>query len=472
DMQLAAREGFVSVEHAKRYTTLGMATDQGKTSNMGGLAILAAATERTIAQTGTTIYRPPHVPVAIGALAGRNVGHEFQATRYTPSHEWARKYGAVFVEAGLWYRAQWYAQAGETHWLQSVNRETLAVRRHAGFCDVSSLGKIDIFGTDAGAFLDRVYSNMFSTLPVGKARYGLMLREDGMVMDDGTTSRLGENYYLMTTTTANASLVMQHLEFCAQVLWPHLDVHMVSSTDYWAQFSLAGPRARDVLQEALGEAIDLSNEAFPFMAAREFRLNSGITARIYRISFSGELAYEIAVPRRFGNAFASYLMTVGVPYQITPYGTEALSVLRIEKGHVTGNELNGMTSAYDIGLGGMMSKKKDYIGRIMAHREALVRDDRQVMVGLKAVDRDAMLRAGGHIIPRGAVPDPDHDDGHVTSVAYSPNLGHSIGLGFVKNGRERMGEIVVLHDPLRGADVLCEICSPIFIDPQGERMRG
>ncbi|WP_292454566.1 sarcosine oxidase subunit alpha family protein, partial [Mesorhizobium sp.] len=372
DVELAQREGFQSVEHLKRYTTLGMATDQGKTSNVAGLAIMAAVSGKSIPETGTTIYRPPYVPVAIGAFAGHHRDENFHATRLTPSHHWAAEQGAIFVDTGLWKRAQWYPRAGEKDWLESVTREVKAVRSGVGFCDVSTLGKIDVHGPDAGAFLDRVYINAFSSLAVGKARYGLMLREDGIVYDDGTTSRLAEDHYFLTTTTAKAGLVMQHLEFCRQVLFPELDVQLTSVSDQWAQFSIAGPKTRDLLQEIVDPAEDLSNEGFPFMGAREVALRGGIKARLFRISFSGEMAFEISVPARYGEAMARNLMIAGKPFGVTPYGTEALGVMRIEKGHVAGPELNGTTTAGDLGLGKMMSTKKDFIGRVMAGREALV----------------------------------------------------------------------------------------------------
>ncbi|TIR65286.1 MAG: hypothetical protein E5X18_30040, partial [Mesorhizobium sp.] len=378
DVELAQREGFESVEHLKRYTTLGMATDQGKTSNVAGLAIMAAVSGKSIPETGTTIYRPPYVPVAIGAFAGHHRDENFHATRLTPSHHWAAEQGAVFVDTGLWKRAQWYPLPGEKDWLESVTREVKAVRSGVGFCDVSTLGKIDVHGPDAGAFLDRVYINAFSSLAVGKARYGLMLREDGVVYDDGTTSRLAEDHYFLTTTTAKAGLVMQHLEFCRQVLFPELDVQLTSVSDQWAQFSIAGPKTRDLLKEIVDPAEDLSNEGFPFMGAREVKLRGGIKARLFRISFSGEMAFEISVPARYGEALARNLMIAGKPFGVTPYGTEALGVMRIEKGHVAGPELNGTTTAADLGLGKMMSTKKDFIGRVMAGREALVAPNRQV----------------------------------------------------------------------------------------------
>ncbi|MER9666715.1 sarcosine oxidase subunit alpha [Mesorhizobium sp. M0203] len=472
DIELAQREGFESVEHLKRYTTLGMATDQGKTSNVAGLAIMAAISDKSIPETGTTIYRPPYVPVAIGAFAGHHRDENFHATRLTPSHHWAAEQGAVFVDTGLWKRAQWYPRAGEKDWLESVTREVKAVRSGVGFCDVSTLGKIDVHGPDAGAFLDRVYINTFSSLAVGKARYGLMLREDGIVYDDGTTSRLAEDHYFLTTTTAKAGLVMQHLEFCRQVLFLEFDVQLTSVSDQWAQFSIAGPKTRDLLREMVDPAEDLSNEGFPFMGAREVALRGGIKARLFRISFSGEMAFEISVPARYGETLARNLMLAGKPFGVTPYGTEALGVMRIEKGHVAGPELNGTTTAADLGLGKMMSTKKDFIGRVMAGREALIAPDRQVVVGIKPVDKTRRLRSGAHIIPKGETPGPDNDQGYVTSVCFSPTLDQWIGLALVERGRERIGEIVHAQDPLRGEDYDVELCSPVFYDPDGGRQRG
>ncbi|UCI25519.1 sarcosine oxidase subunit alpha [Mesorhizobium sp. B2-8-5] len=472
DVELAQREGFQSVEHLKRYTTLGMATDQGKTSNVAGLAIMAAVSGKSIPETGTTIYRPPYVPVAIGAFAGHHRDENFHATRLTPSHHWAAEQGAVFVDTGLWKRAQWYPRAGEKDWLESVTREVKAVRNGVGFCDVSTLGKIDVHGPDAGTFLDRVYINAFSSLAVGKARYGLMLREDGIVYDDGTTSRLAEDHYFLTTTTAKAGLVMQHLEFCRQVLFPELDVQLTSVSDQWAQFSIAGPKTRDLLKEIVDPAEDLSNEGFPFMGAREVALRGGLKARLFRISFSGEMAFEISVPARYGEAMARNLMIAGKPFGVTPYGTEALGVMRIEKGHVAGPELNGTTTAGDLGLGKMMSTKKDFIGRVMAGREALVAPNRQVVVGIKPTDKARRLRSGAHIIPKGETPGPDNDQGYVTSVCFSPVLDQWIGLGLVERGRERIGEIVRAHDPLRGEDYDVELCNSVFYDPDGGRQRG
>lgn len=472
DVEIAAREGFRPVEHLKRYTTLGMATDQGKTSNLAGLAIMAEQTGRTIPQTGTTTFRPPYTPVAIGALAGHHRGKDFRLTRLAPTHDWSKEQGAIFVESGQWLRAQYYPKPDENDWLTTVNREVLAVRSGVGICDVSTLGKIDIQGADAAEFLERVYTNGWKALPVGKARYGLMLREDGFVMDDGTTSRLGESHFLMTTTTANAGKVMQHLEFCHQVLWPELDVRMVSVSEQWAQASIAGPNARETLRGVVDPEHDISNEAFPYLAARAVTVGGGIPARLFRISFSGELAYELSVPADYGDAMMRALMRAGAPFGITPYGTEALGVMRVEKGHVAGNELNGQTTARDLGLGKMMSSKKDYIGRLMAQRPALVEDDRPSFVGFRPVDPAQRLRGGAHFIGIGQAAAMENDEGYMTSVAYSPHLKHWMGLGLIKGGAARIGERVRAYDPIRNGDIVVEICSPVFVDPEGARLHG
>jgi len=470
DVALAHREGFRAVELLKRYTTMGMATDQGKTSNMAGLALMAELTGQGIPATGTTVFRPPYTPIALGALAGHHRGVDFKPARPTPTHDWAQEQGAVFVETGLWMRAQYFPKPGESDWLETVNREVKATRESVGVIDVSTFGKIDLQGPDVGAFLDRVYINMFSTLAVGKARYGMMLREDGFVMDDGTTARLADDHYVMTTTTANAAKVFQHLEFCLQVLWPELDVQLTSISEQWAQISMSGPRSREVLAKVVDGA-DVSNAGLPFMGAVETTVMGGVPARLFRLSFSGELGYEIAVPARHGAALMRALMAAGAPFGITPYGTEALGVMRIEKGHVSGNELNGQTSARDLGLGKMASTKKDYIGRVMTARPAFSDPDRPAFVGFKPVDRTARLRAGAHFLKIGAAPTTANDEGYMTSVAYSPVLGHFIGLGLLKRGPERIGERVRAFDPVRGGDMEVEVCSPAFIDPEGEKQR-
>ncbi len=471
DVAIAHAEGFRSVEHLKRYTTLGMATDQGKTSNVAGLAIMASLLGQSIESTGTTIFRPPYTPVAIGALAGPHRGRDFRPSRPTPTHAWADQQSAVFVEAGQWLRAQYFPRESETDWLTTVNREVIATRSGVGMIDVSTFGKIDIQGRDAAALLDFVYINMFSTLPVGRARYGVMLREDGLVMDDGTTARLGEHHYVMTTTTVNAAKVFQHLEFCLQVLRPDLDVQLTSITEQWAQIAIAGPRARDVLA-AVVDGADVSNAALPFMGAIEASVMGGLRSRIFRLSFSGELGYEIAVPARHGDALVRALMEAGQPHGITPYGTEALGVMRIEKGHVSGNELNGQTSARDLGLGRMASTKKDYVGRVLAQRPAFLDPDRPTLAGFRPVDGKVRLRAGAHFIANGKTARTENDEGYMTSVAFSPSLGHWIGLGLIRRGPERIGERVRAFDGLRGEDIEVEICAPTFIDPEGERLRG
>ena len=472
DITIAQQEGFRSVEHLKRYTTLGMATDQGKSSNVNGLAILAALDKRTIPQTGTTVFRPPYAPVEIGALAGPHRGKGFRPVRLPPSHNWAVEQGADFVEAGPWLRASRFPQRGERDWLACIDREVRTVRSAVGVCDVSTLGKIDIQGTDAGILLDRVYINTFSTLPVGKARYGVMLREDGFVMDDGTTSRLADDHFYMTTTTANAAKVMQHLEFCHQVLWPELDVQIASVGEQWAQYSIAGPQARALLRNVVDAQFDLLDAVLPYLGVRLVTVCGGIEARVFRISYSGELAYELAVPSRYGDALMRRLLEAGASLGAIPYGTEALGVMRIEKGHPAGNELNGQTTAGDLGLGKLMSKKKSFIGKVMAQRPGLSALDRPALVGFKPVDRTQSLRAGAHFVPVGAPARPDNDEGYMTSVAHSPTLDTWIGLGLLRRGPQRIGERVRAYDPVRNGDVEVDVCSPAFVDPQGERLHA
>ena len=470
DVKQSQAEGFRSVEHLKRYTTLGMATDQGKTSNVLGLAIMAEATGKSIPETGTTIFRPPYSPVPIGALAGRARGKDFRPFRLTPSHKWAETHGADFVEAGAWLRAQWFRKGSEKGWRDSVDREVEATRGSVGICDVTTLGKIDIQGRDAAAFLNKVYANGFAKLAVGKVRYGLMMREDGIVMDDGTTARLGENHFIMTTTTANAGPVFRHMEFARQCLWPGMDVHLISTTDGWAQFAVAGPNARNLLSKIVD--MDISNEAFPFMACAETTVCGGTPARLFRISFSGELAFEIAVPARYGDAMITKLMEAGEEFDATPYGTEALGVMRIEKGHAAGNELTGQTTANNLGLGKMVSKKKDSIGNRLSERPEMNREDDLRLVGFKPVDTSKPLAAGAHFVDNGKEAVTKNDLGWMTSVAYSPELGHSIGLGFLKKGDQRKGDKLRAVDLLRGGEVEVEVVSPHMIDPEGERLRA
>ncbi|MEL6172678.1 MAG: glycine cleavage T C-terminal barrel domain-containing protein, partial [Pseudomonadota bacterium] len=419
-----------------------------------------------------TIFRPPYTPVPIGALAGRARGKDFRPYRKTPSHLWAEENGASFVNVGNWLRAEWYTRPGENGWRDSVDREAKMTRESVGICDVTTLGKIDIQGRDAGEFINKVYSNTFSTLPVGKVRYGLMLREDGICYDDGTTARLSENHFVMTTTTANAVLVFRRLEFARQCLWPNMDVHLISTTDGWAQFAVAGPNSRSLLRKVIDKEHDISNEAFPFMACGKVTVCGGMPARLFRISFSGELAYEIAVPARYGNSMMAVLNEAGTEFNAVPYGTEALGVMRIEKGHCTGNELTGQTTAHNIGLAKMVSQKKECIGNLLSQRPEMILDDAERLVGFRPVDRSKSLIAGSHFITKGDPVDMDHDQGWMTSVAHSPNLGHSIGIGFIKRGHERMGEIVRAVSPVHDKEIDVEIVSAHFVDPQGERLRG
>ena len=472
DVHLAHQENFVSVEHLKRYTTLGMATDQGKTSNMGGLAIIAELTGKAIPEVGTTVFRPPYTPTAIGAFAGRDRGTAFRPTRKTPSHAWAEEQGAVFVEVGMWLRAQWFPKEGETDWRQSVDREVLATRKSVGVCDVTTLGKIDVQGADAATFLNKIYCNGFAKLAVGKTRYGLMLREDGIAMDDGTTARLAEDHFVATTTTANAVSVFRHMEFARQCLWPNLDVQLISTTEAWAQYAVAGPNARRLLQKIVDPEFDLSNEAFPFMACANITVCGGLRARLFRISFSGELAYELAVPTHYGDAMIRRLMQAGEEFDAVPYGTEALGVMRIEKGHAAGNELNGTTTALNLGMARMVSKTKDSIGSTLSERSGLKREDALKLVGLRPVNPANPVPAGSHLMSKGDPVDAAHDQGYVTSACFSPNLDHSIALAYVKSGDSRMGEILRLVSPLTGFDHEVEVVSAHFIDPEGERLRA
>ncbi len=470
DLPLAAREGYKDIELAKRYTTTGMATDQGKLGNVNAIAIMAEATGRSMDQVGTTTFRPFYTPVAFGAFAGPFTGHHFQPVRKTPLHDWAEEQGAVFVETGLWMRSSWFPQ-GDEDWLASASREVLATRNGVGLCDVSTLGKIDVQGKDAGAFLDRLYCNTFSTLAVGKARYGLMLREDGIVYDDGTTSRLAEDHYVMTTTTANAAKVMAQMEFAHQALFPDLDVTYVSVTEQWAQMAVAGPKSRATLQKIVDDLV-MTDETVPYMAALEITIMGGIPARLFRLSFSGEHAYELAVPADYGNLAARAVMQAGEAFGITPYGVEALSIMRIEKGHVAGGELNGTTTAGDLGMGKMQSTKKDYIGRMMAQRPGLTDPHRPCVVGIRPVDPSDRIRSGAHVLKKDDTPSMANDQGYLTSVAWSPMLNMWIGLALVTNGRARHGEVVQVWDGLRGARVMGEICDPMHFDRENKRLHA
>ena len=469
DIKLAARENFRSVEHMKRYTTQGMAPDQGKSSNVVALAVLADATGRGIPETGTTTFRPPYVPVSIAALGAGSQGKGFAPERFTTSQKATVARDAPMIEAGLWYRPGYFPQKSESYWQQSCDREVGYVRKTVGVCDVSTLGKIDIQGPDAAALLDLVYTNMFSTLKVGKVRYGLMLREDGHVMDDGTTARLGAHHFVMTTTTAAAGLVMRHLEFVLQVLRPDLDARVISVTEQWAQFAVAGPQARVLLNTVLDQ--ELTDEAWPFMACGEVGV-AGVPGRLFRISFSGEHAYEVAVPSRYGESLFRMLTAQAEVMGGGPYGMEALNVLRIEKGFITHAEIHGRTTAFDIGMGRMISTKKDCIGKAAAARPGLVGEGRQQLVGLRALGRDHRLSAGAHLFESQAAEVRVNSQGYTTSTCYSSTLETHLALGFLENGRARHGEVIKLRDHLRDMTEEVTVCDPVFFDPEGGRARG
>ncbi|MBK5569653.1 sarcosine oxidase subunit alpha family protein [Ensifer sp. SSB1] len=471
DLGLALREGFGHVEHAKRYTTNGMATDQGKLSNINAVGILAGMRGVSPAEVGTTTFRPFYTPVSFGALAGAARDEHAAPARKSPLHGWAKKNGATFVEAGLWHRSAWFPRAGEKTWRDSVDREVLNVRANVGLCDVSTLGKIEVFGPDAAEFLNRLYCNPVLKLPVGKARYGLMLREDGFVFDDGTVSRFDDEHFFVTTTTAMAGPVMAHMEYCAQALWPELEVRFTSSTDQWAQMAIAGPKARTVLQQIVDG--DISDGAFPFLSARKVVLKSGVSARLFRISFSGELAFELAVPAGYGEAVADQIMEAGRPHEICAYGVEALNVLRLEKGLLTHAEFDGRVTPDDAGLGRMLSMQKtDFIGKRLSTRYGLTAADRMQLVGLKPVDTDKDMRAGAHLLKEGTKPSTLNDQGWVSSAGFSPVLGHAIALAFLKSGRERYGEKVIVFDKLRDQEIVAEVCDPVFVDPQNMKLKA
>jgi sarcosine oxidase subunit alpha len=475
DVALAHREGYHSIEHLKRYTTLGMGTEQGKTANVNGLALMAEARRVPIGEVGTTTYRPPYVPVALGALAGPDVGLHEAPIRRSAMHAWHAENGAVFVDAGLWKRPNYYLRPGETRTRAEVEaavaREVVAVRNGAGVVDVSTLGKIDLQGRDSTEFLNRLYVNGFARLELGRARYGLMLREDGLAFDDGTVSRLGERHYLITTTTANAGLVMTHIEYYLQAVWPELRAKAVSVTEQWAGIALAGPKAREVLAK-VAPGLDVANAGLPFMGIASGRV-AGVAGRVFRISFSGELAYEINVPADYGHDVWRALLEAGEPQGIVAYGTEAMSVMRIEKGHIAGGELNGQTTADDLGLGRLLSRAKPFIGSRMLDREAFVDAARPKLVGLVPVDGATRIDAGAQLVGDPDEPPPMRKLGHVSSTAYvSPTVGHPVSLGFCAHGRERIGETLWALSPLHGQRVEVRLTEPVFYDPEGGRQRG
>ena len=469
DIGLAAREGYVSVEHAKRYTTTGMGTDQGKTSNLNALTLLARHIDQSIPATGTTTFRPPYTPVTLGALAGRDIGPLYQPARRTPMQRWHEQRGAVFEAVGQWHRPYYYPRAGETK-DQAVHREVLAVRNGVGLLDASTLGKIDIKGPESATLLNWVYTNEWSKLAEGRCRYGLMCGEDGMVFDDGVTARLGAEHFLMHTTSGNAERVFAWLEEWLQTEWPHLKTRCTSVTDHFATVAIAGPHARRLLG-ALCHDIDLDSGAFPFMSVREGTV-AGIPARVFQVSYTGELSYEVNVPAGYGMALWRALLTSGEPFNVTPFGTEAMHVLRAEKGFImVGQDTDGTVTPVDLGMEWAVSKRKEFLGKRSLSRADMMKPDRKQLVGLLANDPAQVLPEGAHIAAELHAKPPMQAIGHVTSSYFSPTLGRSIALALLRRGRERIGETVSL--PLDGSRAAsATVCDPRFYDPDGARLHG
>jgi sarcosine oxidase subunit alpha len=466
DIGLAQREGYESVEHLKRYTTLGMGTDQGKTGNINAIRAMATLCGRTVPEAGTTTFRPPYTPVAVGALAGRARGSHFRPTRRTPMHDWHLANGAEMLQVGLWIRP-WYYRASGRDVNEAYVNEMRQVRMRAGLMDISTLGKISVQGPDAAVFLDRVYANRFSTLKPGRARYGIMLRDDGIVMDDGTTTCLAEGDYFMTTSTAKAADVLSWMEFLLDTAWRDLRVSLTSVTDEWAGMSVAGPQSRAILRQAFPE-LDLSNEKLPHMGVAEGRLH-GAALRIIRLSYSGERAYEVYVGASRGADAWSHLLDVGAQWGLRAYGTEALGALRIEKGHVASSEIDGRTTLADLGMARMAARKTGYVGEALSRREALVAPGRERLVGLDCIETGKRLRGGAILFAPGAE-HCGHGIGRVTSVTFSPELDRHVGLGLL-SGLEEGSEVVAVY-PLKHEEVRARVVSPVFLDPDGERLNG
>ncbi|TYO89219.1 sarcosine oxidase subunit alpha family protein [Oceanicella actignis] len=466
DLRLAAREGYESVEHAKRYTTLGMATDQGKLSNINGIGILADALGRPIPQVGTTTFRPPYTPISFGAIVGEARGPLFKPTRKTPMDAWHDANGAVWEPVGDWRRPYAYRRAGEST-QDAVRREILATRGSLGMLDASTLGKILVKGPDAGRFLDLLYTNMMSTLKVGRCRYGLMCNENGFIFDDGVVVRLSEDAFLCHTTSGGSDRVHAWMEEWLQTEWWDLKVYVANLTEQFAQIAVVGPNARKTLEKLGG--VDVSKQALPFMGMAEGRLG-GIPARIFRISFSGELSYEIAIPASQGQAMWDMLREAGAEFDVTPYGTEALHVMRAEKGFImVGDETDGTVTPQDLGMSWAVSKKKaDFIGKRAQERPDLTRPDRKQLVGLETLDPQTVLPDGAHAVEGMRRPGVRKTIGHVTSSYFSPTLGRSIAMALIEGGAGRMGQ--VLEFAAEGDAVIkARVVDPVFYDKEGTR---
>ncbi|MCM2561239.1 sarcosine oxidase subunit alpha family protein [Lutimaribacter sp. EGI FJ00015] len=466
DVQLAAREGFESVEHAKRYTTLGMATDQGKLSNINGLAILSDALGQPIPQTGTTTFRPPYTPISMGAIAGEARGKVFQPIRRTPIQDWHEAQGAYFEPVGHWRRPYCYPQGGESH-AQAVEREITQTRNSLGLLDASTLGKLVVKGPDAARFLDMLYTNMMSTLKPGRCRYGLMCSENGFLMDDGVVARIDDETFLCHTTTGGAERIHAHMEEWLQTEWWDWQVYVANVTEQYAQIGVVGPNARKVLEKLGG--MDLSRETLPFMAWADGTL-AGIGVRVFRISFSGELSYEIAVDASYGRALWDKLLAAGEEFGVMPYGTEALHVMRAEKGFIMiGDETDGTVIPQDLGLHWAISKKKDdFIGKRAQERSHMTDPDRWQLVGLETLD-GGVLPDGAYAVAEGTNANGQRNmQGRVTSTYYSPTLKRGIAMGLVRHGPDRMGEVLEFPGT-DGTTHKARIVEPVFFDKDGEK---
>jgi methylglutamate dehydrogenase subunit C len=468
DIKQAHQEGYLSVEHLKRYTTLGMGTDQGKTSNINALAMMADLRGLAINEAGTTTFRPPYAPLTIGAIAGRSIGAHFKPKRLSPLHDWHIANGATFIEAGLWMRAWYYDWAGKTPEVAYI-KEMELVRQNVGLADVSTLGKIDVQGPDAAEFLNRVYVNGFAKLPIGRARYGVMLNDDGVVLDDGTTSRISDTQFYMTTTTAQAGEVMSWLEFLLQMHWTDLKVHVTSLTDEWGGMAVSGPNSRRALQLAF-PGVDVSTEALPYMGVLDFEFE-GVAVRMLRLSFSGELAYEVHCPANYTTALWEHILKSADSLGIKPYGLEALASLRIEKGHVAGADLDHRNTLDDLGLGKMAGKEKDYIGKALRFREDCQAPERWSLVGIECMEDGKKLR-GGAILFAASDEIKGHGRGYITSVTWSTELNKFIALALYNGGLKHEGENIICAYPLKNENVKARIVSPHFIDKVGERLHA
>ncbi|MEX1658619.1 sarcosine oxidase subunit alpha family protein [Streptomyces pseudovenezuelae] len=471
DVWRSTGAGMRGVEHVKRYTSLGTANDQGKTSGVNAIGVIAEALGGSLGEIGTTAYRAPYTPIAFAALAGRERGELFDPERTTSIHGWHVAHGAEFEDVGQWKRPRYYPQAGEDM-DTAVARECRAAREGVAFMDASTLGKIEIWGADAGEFLNRIYTNAFKKLKPGTGRYGVMCKPDGMIFDDGVTLRLDDNRYFMTTTTGGAANVLDWLEEWLQTEWPELDVHCTSVTEQWATIAVVGPQSRAVVGH-LAPDLDLSNEAFPFMAFRETTLASGVPARVCRISFSGELAYEINVSAWYGRSVWEEVDAVGRPYGITPYGTETMHVLRAEKGYIiVGQDTDGTVTPQDAGMSWVVSKQKDFIGKRSFARADTSRTDRKQLVGLLPADRTTRLPEGTQLV----APETDLESvpvpmlGHVTSSYHSPALGRPFALALVADGQARKGQTLLA--PVGEALVPVEVTDFVLYDPEGTRRDG